>query len=132
VALLAQSSFQPIPCMHLMFFPASAPSFCNLRRHGPLTYKRCNKNTLELYGTSTSSCSDKGCGLVSCIFHTIILLVVAGLACLFPYTARMLDIHSCGVLPSCMWCTKRLLIFPCSYSGSTETLGSLDPPLIIQ
>jgi hypothetical protein len=89
-------------------------------------------NSLELSGISTSFCIDKGRELVSCIFHTIILHVVVYLAYLFPYTTRMLDIRSCGVLPSCMWCTKQLLVFPCSYSGSTEMLDSSNHPSIPQ
>jgi hypothetical protein len=132
VVLLAQSSFRHVPCMHLIFFPTSPPQCCNLCHHGPLTYKRCNMNSLELSDTSTSSCSDKVHDSVSFIFCTIILPVVEGLAYMFPYTVRMLGIHSCGVLPSCMWCTKRLLVCPCSYSGSAKMLYSSIPPSILQ
>jgi hypothetical protein len=89
-------------------------------------------NSLELSGISTSLCSDKGRDLVSCIFHTITLLLVADLAYLLPYTARMLGIHSCGVLLSYMRCTKQLLVCPCSYSGSAEMLDSSNPPSIPQ
>jgi hypothetical protein len=85
-------------------------------------------NSLGLSGISASSCSDKGRDPVSCIFHTIILPVVVGLAYLSPYTARMLGIRSYGVLPSCRWCTKWLLVCPCSYSGSAEMLSSSNPP----
>jgi hypothetical protein len=84
-------------------------------------------NYLGLSGISASSCSDKGRDLVSCRFCTIVLLVVMDLAYLLPYTTRTLGIHSCGVLPSCMWCTKWLLVFPCSYSGSAEMLDSSIP-----
>ena len=31
-----------------------------------------------------------------------------------------------------MWCIKRLLVCPCSYSGSTEMLYSSNPPTIAQ
>jgi hypothetical protein len=89
-------------------------------------------NSLELSGISASSCSDKGRDPVSCIFHTIILPMVAGLAYLSPYTARMSGIRSCVVLPSCRWCTKQLLVFPCSCSGSTEMLNSSNPPSILR
>jgi hypothetical protein len=58
-------------------------------------------SSLELFGISTSLYSGKGRDLVSFIFYTIILPVVVGLASLFPYTVRMLGIHSYGVLPSC-------------------------------
>ena len=44
----------------------------------------------------------------------------------------MLGIHSCGVLSSCMWCTKQLLVCPCSYSGSAEMLSSSNPPSVLQ
>jgi hypothetical protein len=89
-------------------------------------------NSLELFGISASSCSDKGRDPISFTFCTIILPVVADLAYLFPYTAQMLGIHFCGVLLSCMWCTKQLLICPCSYSGLAETLNSSNPPSIPQ
>jgi hypothetical protein len=36
----------------------------------------------------------------------------------------MLDIRFCGVLLSCMWYTKRLLICPYFCSGLAETLSS--------
>ena len=89
-------------------------------------------NSLELSGISASSCNDKGRDPVSTIFHTIVLLLLMDLAFKLPYTVRMLDICSCGVLPSCMWCTKRLLVCPCSYFGSTEMLGSSNPLSILQ
>jgi hypothetical protein len=92
----------------------------------------CNTNSSELSGISASSCSDKVRDLVSCIFHTIILPVVVDLEYLLPYTTRMLGIRSCGVLLSCMWCTKRVLVFPYSYSGSFEMLDSSNPPSIPQ
>jgi hypothetical protein len=61
VALLAQSSFQHVPCMRLMFFPIiNSIVLQSLSCRGLLTYKRCNKNSLELSSTFTSSCSDKG------------------------------------------------------------------------
>jgi hypothetical protein len=89
-------------------------------------------NSLELSGTSASSSSDKGHDPVSCIFCNIILPVVAGLAYRLPYTMKMLDIHSCGVLPFNMWCTKWILVCPSSYSSSTEMLDSSNPPSIPQ
>jgi hypothetical protein len=89
-------------------------------------------NSLGLSGISTSSCSDKDRDPVSCIFCTMVLLLVMDLAFLLPYTVRMLDIPSCGVLSSYMWYTKRLLISPCSYSGSTETLDYSSPPLVLR
>jgi hypothetical protein len=60
-------------------------------------------NSLGLSGIFVSLYSDKGSGLVSYIFCTIILPLVMDSAFLLPYTAQMLDIRSCGVLPSCMW-----------------------------
>jgi hypothetical protein len=89
-------------------------------------------NSLELSSISASSCSEKGHDPVSCIFHTIVLPVVTDLASLLPCTPQMLGIHSCGVLPSCMWCTKRLPICPCSYSGSVEMLDSSNHPSILR
>jgi hypothetical protein len=87
-------------------------------------------NSLGLSGIFSSPCSDKGCDWVSYIFRTIILPVVVGLAYLFPYTMQMMAIRSCGVLLFCMWCTKRLLVYPCSYSGSTKMLYTSNPPSI--
>jgi hypothetical protein len=55
-------------------------------------------NSLGLSGISASSCSDKGRDPVSYRFRTIILPLVMDLAFLLPYTARTLDIRSCGVL----------------------------------
>jgi hypothetical protein len=54
-----------------------------------------------LFGISASSCSGKGRDPISYIFRTIILPMLVGLAFLFPYTMRMLGIHSYGFLPSC-------------------------------
>jgi hypothetical protein len=132
MALLAQSSFRPIPYMHLMFFPASAPWFYNIYHRGPLIFKRCSMKSLELSGISASSCSDKGHDPISCIFFTTLLPMVTDLEYWLPYTTRVLGIHSCGVLLACMWCTKLLLICPCSYSGSTEMLDSSNPPSILR
>jgi hypothetical protein len=87
-------------------------------------------NSLGLSSISTSLCRDKGRDLVFCRFHTIVLPVVMDLAYLLPYTARTLGIRSCGVLTSCIWYTKWLLVCPCSYSGSAEMLDSLNPPSI--
>jgi hypothetical protein len=132
VARLAQSSFLHVLCMHFMSFLASAPYFYNLCHHGLLTCKRCNMSSLGLSGISASSCSDKGRDPVSCRFRTIFILLVADLAFLLPYTARMLDIHTCGVLPSCMWYTKQLLVCPYSYSGLAGTLSSSNIPSTLQ
>jgi hypothetical protein len=85
-----------------------------------------------LSSISASSCSDKGRDPVSCRFLTTILLLVVDLAFLLPYTARTLGIRSHGVLSSYMWYTKWLLIYPCSYSGSAETLSSSSPPSVLQ
>jgi hypothetical protein len=87
-------------------------------------------NSLGLSGTSASSCSDKGRDSIFCRFHTIVLPVVMDLAYLLPYTVQMLGICYCGVLPSYILYTKRLLICPCSYSGSIEMLDSSNPPSI--
>jgi hypothetical protein len=76
-------------------------------------------NSLELSGIFASWCSDKGRDSVSWIFRTIILPLVMDSTFLLPCTARMLDIHSCGVLLSCTWYTKWLLVCPCSCSSST-------------
>jgi hypothetical protein len=65
---------------------------------------------------------------ISYRFHTIVLLLAKGLAVLFPCTARMLGIHSYGVLLSYMWYTKQLLFFPYPYSGLAEMLSSSNPP----
>jgi hypothetical protein len=81
-----------------------------------------------LSSISASSCDDKVHDLVSCRFHTIVLLLVINLAFLLPYIVQMMEIHYCGVLLSYMWYTKRLLLFPCSYYGSAEMLSSLNPP----
>jgi hypothetical protein len=89
-------------------------------------------NSLELSGIYASLCSDKGHDPVSCIFITIILPVLVDLAYMLPYTSQMLVIHYFGVLPSYMWCTKQLLVCPCSYSGSTEMLDSSNHPSIPQ
>jgi hypothetical protein len=89
-------------------------------------------NSLELSGIFASSCSDKGHDLVSFIFHTIVLPVVTDLACLLPCTTRMLGIHSCAVLLSCMWCTKQFPICRCSYSASVEMLDSSNHPSILR
>ena len=55
-----------------------------------------------------------------------------GLAFLLPYTVRMLDIHSCGVLLSCMWYTKRLHVCPCFCFGLVGMLSSSNPPLSLR
>jgi hypothetical protein len=89
-------------------------------------------NSLELFDISASLCSGKGCDPVSCIFRTRVLPMVTSLAYRLPYTMRMLDTRSCGVLLSFMWCTKKLLVCPCSYSGSIEMLDSSNPPSIPQ
>jgi hypothetical protein len=60
--------------------------------------------------------------------HNIVLLSTKGLAVMFPCTVRMLGTHSCDVLLSYMWCTKQLIFFPYSYSGSVEMLNCSDPP----
>jgi hypothetical protein len=70
--------------------------------------------------------------LVSWIFHTIILPLVMDSEFLLPCTARTLDIHSCGVLSSCTWHTKWLLVCPCSYSSLSEMLDSSSPPSILR
>jgi hypothetical protein len=88
-------------------------------------------SSLGLFGISASTCNGKGRDLVSCRFHTIIPPVVACLASLFPYTAGTSDIHFCGVILSCMWYTKRLLVCPCSYSGLAEMLSYLYPLSIL-
>ena len=85
-------------------------------------------NSLGLFGISASSCNDKGCDSIFCKFRTIILLLVMDLAFMLPYNVQMSDICSCGVLPSCMWYTKHLLVFPYSYSGLVEMLSSSSPP----
>jgi hypothetical protein len=63
-------------------------------------------SSLGLFGIFESSCNGKGRDPVSCIFHTIIPPVVAGLASLLPYTVQTSDTCFCGVLLSCMWYTK--------------------------
>jgi hypothetical protein len=89
-------------------------------------------NSLGMSGISTSMCSDMDRDLVSCIFFTIILLLVTDLEFLLPYTARMSYIRSCGVLLSCMWYTKWLLVCPYSYSSLTKKLNSSDPPSVLK
>jgi hypothetical protein len=88
-------------------------------------------NSLGLSGISVSSGNDMGRDLVSYKLHTMVLWWVMGLEFLLPYTVQMLDIRSCGVLPSCMWYTKRLFVYPYSYSGRAEMLIFLDPPSVI-
>jgi hypothetical protein len=89
-------------------------------------------NSLGLSGISASSGRDRGHDLVSYKLHTMALLWVMGLEFLLPYTVRMLDICSCGVLLSCMCYTKELLVCPYSYSGSTEMLNSSSPHSTLQ
>jgi hypothetical protein len=49
---------------------------------------------------------------------------------LLPYTTRMLDIRSCGVLLSCMWYTSRILLCPYFCFGLDGTLSSSNPPSV--
>jgi hypothetical protein len=79
--------------------------------------------SLGLSGTSASLGSDMDHGLVSYIFHTIVLLLVTYLAFWLPCTTRMLDIRSYGVLMSCMWYTKQILVYPYFCSGLAGTLS---------
>jgi hypothetical protein len=89
-------------------------------------------NSLGLSGISTSLGSDMVCGSVSYRFRTIVLLLVADLTFLLSYTVKMLDIHSCGVLPSCMWYTKRLLVYPCFCFVLDGTLSSSNPLSVLR
>jgi len=65
---------------------------------------------------------------VSYTSHNIVILMAKGLVVLFPCTARMLGIHSYGVLLFCMWYTKQLLFCPYPYYGLVEMLSSSYPP----
>jgi hypothetical protein len=84
--------------------------------------------SLGLFGISTSLSNDMDPGLVSYKFLTIVLLLVMDLAFLLPYTARMLYICSCGILLSCLWYTKQILVCPYFCSGLTGMLISSNPP----
>jgi hypothetical protein len=118
----------PTPYMRLMSSLSSTPWFSSLCHHGLLTCKSCSMNSLRLFGTSATLGSDMDRGPVSYRFRTIVILLVMDLAFLFPCTARMLDIRSYGVLLSCMWYTKRLLVCPYFSSSLVGTLICLDPP----
>jgi hypothetical protein len=83
-------------------------------------------------GIYASSGSDRGRDPVCYRLHTMVHLWVMGLAFLLPYTARMLDIRSCGGLPSCMWYMKQLHVCLFSYSGLVEKLSSSSPPSALQ
>ena len=61
-------------------------------------------------------------------YRTIVLLLVRGSTPLFPCTVQKLDIHSYGVLMSCMWYTKQLLICPYFCSSLAGMLGSSYTP----
>ena len=111
-----------------MFFPSATPLSSNIYHHGLLTCKSCNMNSQALSGIPASLESDSDLSPVSYRSHTIVLLMTKGLAVLLPCTARMLGIHSQGVLFSYMWYTKQLLFFPYLCSGLAGMLISLDPP----
>jgi hypothetical protein len=89
-------------------------------------------NSLGLSGTSASLGSDMDHGLVSYRFLTIVLLLVADLEFLLPCIAQMLDICSCGVLPSSMWYTKQILICPYFCFGLAGMLIYSNPPLVLR
>jgi hypothetical protein len=84
--------------------------------------------SLELSSIFTSLGSDMDCGPLSYRFCTIVLLFVKNFPSMLPYTTRMLDICSYGVLMSCMWYTKRILVYSYFCSGLAGTLSSSNPP----
>ena len=85
-------------------------------------------NSYALSGISTSLDSDMDHALMSYISHTIVRLMVKGLAVLFQCTMQMLGICSCGVLLSYMWYTKQILFCPYSCSVLIEMLDSSGIP----
>jgi hypothetical protein len=111
----------------MLFSLSSTPWFYSRCHHGLLTCKSCNMNSLGLSGTSASLGNDMDPGPISYRFRTIVLLLVTNLAFLFPCIVRMLYIHSYGVLLSCMWYTKRILVCPYFCSGLARTLSSSNP-----
>ena len=87
-----------------------------------------------LFGTSSSLENDMDHAHVSYRSQTMVIMMEKGLVLLFPCTTSTLDIHSCGVLLSCMWYTKQLLFSLCLCFGSIEMWGSSDPlssPLLL-
>jgi hypothetical protein len=114
---LVLSSFLLAPYKYLKFFLSLAPSYYNPYHHDPLTCKNCNMNFWVLSYTSTSLNNDMYHAHVFYKSHTMVLLLEKGLVLPFPYTARNLDIHSYGVLMSCIGYTKQLLFSLYPYSS---------------
>jgi hypothetical protein len=114
---LVLSSFILAPYKYLKLFLSLAPLSYNLYHHDLLTCKKCSMNFWVLCYTSASLDNDMDHDHVFYKSHTMVLLLAKGLVLMFPCTTRKLDIHSCGVLLSCMWYTKQLLFFFCPYSG---------------
>jgi hypothetical protein len=74
-------------------------------------------NFLVLSSTFVSLENDMDHAHASYKSHTMVLLLEIGLEILLPYTTQKLDIHSYGVLMSCMGYTKQLIFYLYPYSG---------------
>jgi hypothetical protein len=92
-----------------------------------MTCKNCSGKFFAMSYTSTSVENDMDHAHMSYKFHIMVLMLARGLTPLLPSNVQRLGIHSCGVLLSCIMCTKQILSFLSPYFGSTEMSYSSDP-----
>ena len=116
------------PYRYLKLFLLSAPSSYNLYHHDPLNCINCSMKFCIPFGTFVSLENDMDHAHVFYISLTMVLLLEKNVLLMLPCTAQKLDICSCGVLLSCMWYTKQLLICPYFFSGLAGMLSSSNPP----